>query len=111
MKNMEHIKIYESVENGVKIDEYSNEVYNFLVIYKKDRVGYRITKSKDCKLKFIPDMMVKENFNDFSIEGIEISTTSYGYVTTEDLEQIVIGYNRAMETAKDIEKIIKSNQQ
>ena len=54
---------------------------------------------------YIHDIYTEENSDTFEITGFEIQTTSYGALKTEEIEKVVEGYNIAIKTVKELEKI------
>ena len=101
------LKITENREGnrGAEITVYENDYYTVKkVVGVNDYIDVVIT-AKDKIDNYIHDIYTEENSDTFEITGFEIQTTSYGALKTEEIEKIVKGYNIAIKTVKELEKI------
>ena len=101
------LKITENREGnrGAEITIYENDYYTVKkVVGVNDYIDVVIT-AKDKIDNYIHDIYIEENSDTFEITGFEIQTTSYGALKTEEIEKVVEGYNIAIKTVKELEKI------
>ena len=101
------LKITENREGnrGAEITVYENDYYTVKkVVGVNDYIDVVIT-AKDKIDNYIHDIYTEENSDTFEITGFEIQTTSYGALKTEEIEKVVEGYNIAIKTVKELEKI------
>ena len=101
------LKITENREGnrGAEITVYENDYYTVKkVVGVNDYIDVVIT-AKDKIDNYIHDIYIEENSDTFEITGFEIQTTSYGALKTEEIEKVVEGYNIAIKTVKELEKI------
>lgn len=90
---------------GAEITVYENDYYTVKkVVGVNDYIDVVIT-AKDKIDNYIHDIYIEENSDTFEITGFEIQTTSYGALKTEEIEKVVEGYNIAIKTVKELEKI------
>lgn len=99
-----------------KLSETTVKEKNIISIYSSEGSSY-ILKKRDCTTysdftiwetsndKYLPTIYVNENM-DGHIESLDIQTTSYGAVGTEDMEKIIDGYKMAVDTVKALEKLL-----
>ena len=89
---------------------------NIISIYSAEDSPY-VLKKRDCTTysdftiwetsndKYLPTIYVNENMDDH-IESLDIQTTSYGAVGTEEMDKIIEGYKMAVDTVRALEKLL-----
>lgn len=92
-------------DKGNKITVYENDYYTIKKIVDVNNYIDVVINIKNKIDNYIHDIYTEENSDTFEIIGFEIQTTSYGALKTEAIEKIVKGYNIAIKTVKELEKI------
>ena len=102
MKNLK----FELKESGIvskrEIKVYENEYY----ILDFDGSLARISR-KDWNLKYIPDILIHQDWKTNEVKELTIQTTSYGSLGVEDINKVIEGLQIAKESVQEIEKILK----
>lgn len=91
--------------NNVKI--YESECYSLRILSYNS--GYKIisiSKINNEKNEYIPSVYINQSFIDGCIDEIEIQTTSYGARGISGIEKIILGYQVAIESVKEIKEIL-----
>ena len=90
-------------DEKVKITVYKNCNYLIRKIYDK-RLDYtRYESHKDGS--YIPYIYIKDDLDGNGIESIDIETASYGSMNIEEVSLVIEGYQIAVETVKQLQKI------
>lgn len=101
---------FKTIANGVngkgyRVTVYENDYYTVKKIVDVNNYIDVVINTKNKIDNYIHDIYTEENSDTFEITGFEIQTTSYGALKTEEIEKIVKGYNIAIKTVKELEKI------
>ncbi|WP_415276456.1 hypothetical protein [Clostridium perfringens] len=54
--------------------------------------------------KYLPSIYTEENFDTCDIEGFKIQTTAYGALHSDEIEEVIKGYQVALKVVKELEK-------
>jgi hypothetical protein len=92
--DIKHRKIYESEFYKLRIFNYESG-YNSIDIFKNEG-------------EYIPNLYI-ENDDKFKVIDIKISTTSYGSLSADEIQKVIIGYNIAIQGVAGIKQILKDN--
>ena len=90
---------------------YSNGYYD-LSIRKKPLIDYTdivIIKKTDSGIEYLPTVFIKEDLykDNYAIENITIDVVGRGSLEVEEIEEIIKGYNIAIETVKELKELLK----
>lgn len=99
-------KMSKKEEDGFVVYTYSNTIYD-LIIKVKDKVAtYSAIKSKELEgEKYLPELLITQNPDSHLIESIQINTTSFGYLPTDDLITMLNYYDLALDVVEEIEDL------
>ena len=92
---IKRLKIYESNEYKLRIIQYKNG-------YISISTGKNFSNINE----YVPSIFLNQNDNDFLVDRIEISTSSYGSVNCKSIEKIISGYQIAIKSANEIKNIL-----
>lgn len=91
---------------------YSNGYYN-VSIRKNNYIDVVICKCDneeiDINIKYLPTIFINTDLytDEYIIEDMTIQTTSYGTLSVKEIEEVVKGYNIALETVKELKELLK----
>ena len=84
--------------------KYENEYYTVKEIcYDNDYTSLYIERKNNNS--YIENIEVMENLDTFKITGFRIQTTSHGSKKIKDIKEIIKGYEIAITTVKQLEKM------
>ena len=93
------------VKEKITISIYSAEGSSY-ILKKRDYTTYSLFDVWETESnKYLPSIYANENM-DGHVESLDIQTTSYGAVGTEDMEKIIDGYKMAVDTVRALEKLL-----
>lgn len=108
MKNLElkliETKNIKSNAGEGKLYKYENEYYTVREIcYNNDYTSLHVEKKNNNH--YIETIEVMEDSDTFEVTGFRIQTTSHGSMKTKDIKEIIKGYEIAVATAEQLEKM------
>ena len=104
MENLKLKLIDEIMTEDKEIKYYQSQYYEIRLrkYLHTDCKSVNVSRSSGY---YIPAIEVIEDNNNYDIVGFEIQTTSYGALSTEQIEEIIKGYEIAVATVKQLEKM------
>ena len=82
--------------------------YYYLTIEKNFSIDYTylyINKTRDRE--YIPTLFLEKDLYTRTIENITIDVVGRGSLEVEEIEEIIKGYNIAIETVKELKELLK----
>ena len=104
MENLELKLIDEIVTEDKEIKYYQNQYYE-IRLRKYLHTGYKSVNISRSSGYYIPAIEVIEDNDNYDIVGFEIQTTGYGALSTEQIEEVIKGYEIAIATVKQLERM------
>ena len=93
------------VSGEATISIYSAEGSSY-ILKKRDYTTYSVFDIWETESnEYLPTIYVNENM-DGHIESLDIQTTSYGAVGTEEMDRIIEGYKMAVDTVRALENLL-----
>lgn len=90
---------------GNKVVTYENEYYILTKIIYQYGYSSIVISEKNKNDNYRYSIYVKEDFDTDKILGFKIQTTSYGALAVDKIEKVIEGYNIAIKTVKELEKM------
>ena len=104
MKNLELKLIDEITTENKEIKYYQNQYYE-IRLRKYLHTGYKSVNINRLRGYYIPAIEVIEDNDNYDIVDFRIQTTSYGALSTEQIKEITKGYEIAIATVEQLEKM------
>lgn len=95
--------IEENIGNGKRIKIFESDYYTVKSIKEKNYTSIDIIS----KGEFIPNITTSFDLYTCTLKDFKIDTTSYGDTTKEDIKAIIEGFEVALITVEQLEKIFK----
>lgn len=106
MKELEMNLVEKKESCGKTREVYTIGSYEVIVVIFENCVNDIMVYAEDKR--FVPSIYVCQSIFDDEIKGFEIQTTSYGALKSEEIKEVIKGYEEACEVVKVItERFVK----